>query len=279
MKNVLYFIMFIRGQYHVERNGIMPRKSRKNQKTIVKTYHVMIRGVNRQSIFWDDLDKKKFIKESVKTKEKYHYQIYGYVLMSNHVHIIIYDIEEGLSNIIHDICMNYAIYFNRKYERTGHLFQNRFKSKQVEKQNYLLNLVRYIHKNPIDDYDVYLWSSYKEYVDKPIITDVEFVLDMFSKNNIESIRKFIEFHKLDMNKDEKYEFEFEKKKITDNEARKEINKICNIEEVTNKSKQEKRTYIREILRIEGINIMQISRILGIDRKFIERTRNLYKDDH
>ena len=94
----------------------MPRISRENSKTITQTYHLIIRGINKQDIFFDDYDKKKFLKEIERTKEKYQYEIYAYVLMNNHVHITIFDKNDNKSNVVHSICTSYAEYFNKKYE-------------------------------------------------------------------------------------------------------------------------------------------------------------------
>lgn len=147
----------------------MPRISRTNSKTITNTYHIMIRGINKQAIFFDDFDKEKFIKEIKLAKEKYKYKIYAYVIMNNHVHLVIDDAKDCISEIMHMICSKYAMYFNKKYERVGHVFQNRFKSFPIESEEYLWQCFYYIHLNPVKakitgKMNRYQYSSAQEYI-------------------------------------------------------------------------------------------------------------------
>ena len=145
----------------------MPRSCRENQKSYTGVYHVILRGINQQEIFYDNTDRRKFLKCIKETKEKYYYDLYAYVLMHNHVHLVIMDKEDKLSKVIQSLAISYALYFNKKYNRIGHVFYNRFKSKYVENLPYLLNIIRYIHFNPeksgICQYSKYYWSSYHEY--------------------------------------------------------------------------------------------------------------------
>jgi len=137
-------------------------------KSSTKVYHVILRGNGKQDIFLDDEDKGKFLKEIKNTKEKYGYELYTYCLMTNHVHLVMFDKEEKLSKIMQSLEVAYSSYFSKKYEKVGHLFQNRFLSKPVETREYLMQVCRYIHQNPvkagISKVDDYNWSSYKEYI-------------------------------------------------------------------------------------------------------------------
>lgn len=126
----------------------MPRLPRSENKNETKVYHIIIRGVNKQDIFIDNQDKSKFLQELKLSKQEYNYSIYAYVLMTNHVHLVIFDKNDSLSAIMHKLCTKYAMYFNKKYNRVGHVFQNRFKSIGVDTEEYLKHLVRYIHNNP-----------------------------------------------------------------------------------------------------------------------------------
>jgi len=144
-------------------------------------YHVMLRGVNRQQIFEDDDDYRKFImilhdmtspKDELKRPLPPRCAFYTYCLMPNHVHLLIQEKEEKLSKTVKQIASRYAMYYNNKYEHFGHLFQDRFKSEPVESYSYFLTLIRYIHQNPVagrlcqrvEDYD---WSSWAEYTNAP----------------------------------------------------------------------------------------------------------------
>jgi putative transposase len=145
----------------------MPRHARKKSKTGV--YHVMVRGINKEIIFHDDEDRRKFLYILAKVKEGYPFELLGYCLMNNHVHLLIREGTENISQIMKRIGTRYAIYFNSKYDRKGHLFQNRFRSERVEDEEYLLTVLRYIHQNPVkaflvNDTKDYLWSSYRAYL-------------------------------------------------------------------------------------------------------------------
>jgi len=143
----------------------LPRISRRKSQSDV--YHCILRGINKQDIFFEEKDYLKFQDIIRKTKETYLYQLYSYVLMPNHIHLEIKDKNQKLSQTMHSIETSYANYFNRKYERKGHVFENRFQSKNVENDFYRFNLVRYIHQNPlkagISKMEQYQWSSYFEY--------------------------------------------------------------------------------------------------------------------
>jgi len=154
----------------------MTRPLRTNSGTGI--YHVMLRGINKQIIFESPLDYGKFlnllyqmvypIDESRKPMPP-KCIIYAYCLMPNHVHLLIQEKNQNLSNIIKQIAAAYALYFNKKYERCGHLFQDRFKSESVADAAYFFTLLRYIHQNPVagglcEKVDDYEWSSWREYI-------------------------------------------------------------------------------------------------------------------
>ena len=169
----------------------------------------MIRGINKEKIFYDNQDKNKFLKILKETKERYKYEIYAYCLMNNHVHLLIFDLKNNISNCLKSLEITYALYFNKKYNRVGHLFQNRYKSKAVENERYLLKLVQYIHKNPekaeICLTGEYEWSSFNEYLYKSKIVDCNFILTVFDND----ISKFKRFHLIDTESyADELEFEF-----------------------------------------------------------------------
>ena len=140
----------------------MPRMARKFSNT--KVYHIIFRGNDKQDIFFDQNDYKKFLKELTKAKEKYKFDLYAYCLMTNHIHLVVYDKNENLSKAMQRLILTYSIYFGKKYEKVGHLMQERFLSKNVETKEYLIRLCRYIHLNPVKakiaKVNTYKWSSY-----------------------------------------------------------------------------------------------------------------------
>ncbi len=101
-------------------------------------FHVIMRGINKQIIFEDDEDKQRFLETVVRYKEICKYEIYSYCLMSNHIHLLLKESNESISNIIKRISSSYVFWYNKKYGRCGHLFQERFKSEVVLDDSYFL---------------------------------------------------------------------------------------------------------------------------------------------
>ena len=254
----------------------MPRGSRENKKSYTGVYHIILRGINSQEVFFDNMDREKFIKEIQTTKEMYGYKLYAYVLMTNHIHMLIQDENNYISKIMQSLAIRYAMYFNKKYERIGHLFYNRFHSKCVEDEKYLLNVQKYIHRNPQKDgicrMDKYRWSSYQEYIGNNNIVDTEFILSIFNEDKYRAIKIWKDYHQ--SISDDKDEEEFEiRNKLTDDEAILEIKqklKIDNIMEIQKYNTEYKRKIIREIASIKGITKEQLARIIGVNRRTIHR---------
>ena len=151
-------------------------------------YHIVFRGVNRQHIFEEDKDYQKMIETLEKLKKDISFEIYAYCFMSNHVHILLKENKElDISLIMKRLLTKYARWYNIKYDRSGALIANRYKSEAVEVDEYFLSVVRYIHQNPlkakmIENIRDYKWSSYLDYINMADgITDKEFVLDQISQ--------------------------------------------------------------------------------------------------
>lgn len=132
-------------------------------------YHITSRGNNRKKIYINESDYKQFLEYLLKAKEKFKFNLYAYVLMPNHYHLLIETLQANLSRIMHYINTSYSTYYNVKRRQCGHLFQGRYKSILVDKDNYFLELTRYIHLNPVRAKMVksperYKWSSYNGYI-------------------------------------------------------------------------------------------------------------------
>jgi REP element-mobilizing transposase RayT len=160
-------------------------------------YHVIARGNQRQRVFKGDDDYQKYISLLAFYKERYKYSLYAYVLMSNHVHLLIEARQIPLSKILQGINQSYTMYFNRKYRTVGHLFQGRYKAILCDKDAYLLSLVKYIHLNPVrakmaKTAGEYLWSSQGSYdkQKKGDIIDTNQVLRMFSEDKSQARRLY-----------------------------------------------------------------------------------------
>ncbi|MFZ5645389.1 MAG: REP-associated tyrosine transposase [Bacillota bacterium] len=162
-------------------------------------YHIIVRGNQRQNIFLDDADRLEYIKRLKRYKQKCGFILYAYVLMSNHVHLLLETPKDPIARIMQMINFTYTQYFNKKYNKVGHLFQGRYKSYLCDKDNYLLGLVRYIHKNPVRAGLVklpeeYHWSSQRDYIDGVSeLVDAEKVLRIFSERLSIARKKYKEF--------------------------------------------------------------------------------------
>src|SRR5208337_1748561 len=146
----------------------MPRTARVAPKEHV--YHVLTRGNNRQDVFEDEDDFRKYLDILLRYKEKYRFTLYHYVMMTNHVHLVMEPSEGGggLSEIMKGINLAYAQHYKRKYSHSGHFWQDRYKSIIISKDEYLLACGSYVELNPVrakmvKDPKDYTWSSYRVY--------------------------------------------------------------------------------------------------------------------
>ena len=243
----------------------MPRSARQRSKS--GYYHVLVRGIGRQNIFEDDEDRERFIDTLQRYKEEMNFEIHAYCLMGNHVHILIKDNEDKLDLILKKIQCSYAYYFNWKYERIGHLFQDRFKSEAIEDDDYYLAVLRYIHQNPekagISYAAEYKWSSYSEYVLDERITDTEFALELLGGRE-----KYIEY--MNGNGETNCLEIAEAMRLTDEKAIEIIKKKCKVKsgQALQEFEVEKRNKALRKLKEEGLSIRQISRLTGINRGIV-----------
>jgi len=168
----------------------MPRKAR--VKTGDAIFHIMCKSISEIILFKDDEDKGKYLSLIKKYKDLYKCKIYGYCLMDNHSHILIDANGADISKVMHGINFSYAMYFNRKYEREGHLFKDRFKSKIVDNDLYLKTLSLYMHNNPtnISRYkncpEKYGFSSLGIFLGKRVdsfkLVDYGFIMSLFGES-------------------------------------------------------------------------------------------------
>jgi len=144
-------------------------------------YHVITRGNQKQIIFKDTDDFCNYLKMLKKALRENNILIYSYCLMPNHTHLLIEPkCLSDMSNCMHWLNRGYTAYFNAKYEKVGHLWQGRFKSKPIIKGRYLINCANYIEENPVragivSDPSDYRWSSYRErclLYDKTLLDDI-----------------------------------------------------------------------------------------------------------
>jgi len=166
----------------------MPRQARLDIPGAL--HHIMARGINRSAIFTDEEDKSRFLQRLGENVTKAEASIYAWVIMDTHVHILFKSGKLGISAVMRKLLTWYAQYYNRRHKRTGHLFENRYKSILCDEDNYLLALVRYIHLNPVranlvttmEQLNEYKWSGHRQIMENTGSSwmDTEYILSHFA---------------------------------------------------------------------------------------------------
>jgi len=176
----------------------MPRQARLDFPGTL--HHVIVRGIERQKIVSDDTDRKAFVLRLGRVAAETVTCIYAWALMTNHAHILLRSGPEGLSPFMRRFLTGYAVSYNLRHRRHGHLFQNRYKSIVCEEDSYLLELVRYIHLNPLraglvetlEALDVYPYSGHSVLMGKikHKWQDRDYVLYKFGSKEGEAKREY-----------------------------------------------------------------------------------------
>lgn len=251
----------------------MPRKARVRSETGV--YHAMVRGINRQNIFHDREDRTVYLEKLSLVKERSSCLIYGYCLMSNHIHLIIAETVETISQVMKRLGSTYVYWYNRKYGRVGHLFQGRFRSEPIDVDTYLLTALRYIHQNPVKagfthDCVSYPWSSYHDYMSpgktRKSLTDTALALGIVGGQ-----KQFAKFHEkpcaddlLDIEDLSQASDELAEQLILQVLAGKTAGELLNMP-IPDRDK-----LLRKLKALPGVNQLQIARTTGINRNTIQR---------
>ena len=242
-------------------------------------YHVVLRGINKQTIFEDDEDNEKFLLTLNQYKKKSGYKILAYCLMGNHIHLLMKTEDESLGQCFKRIGVSYVQWYNMKYYRVGHLFQDRYKSEVVETDDYFKAVIRYIHWNPLKARIVtrlvdYPWSSYREYLglSSEFHVDKDFVLKLFHEDSAQAIVEFKMFNEIET--DDRCLDISEKKRMSDEMAIRMIKKkfsVTSSKDIGDFNPEQKQGCIRYMLD-KGMSVLQISRVTGISRYFIYESR-------
>lgn len=158
-------------------------------------YHIVLKGINSEQIFYDDNDYINFLKVLKKSCDDYDVQVLAYCLMNNHIHLLLKFSENNIPQVFKSIGASFVLRYNNKYMRTGSLFNGRYYSKAVNTDEYLLTVLKYIHFNPVsarlcESPADWKWSSYNEYVTKTEkFCNIEFIYGIIDKS------QFFELHK------------------------------------------------------------------------------------
>jgi len=163
-------------------------------------YHVMLRGNGGQDIFFNNEDRFHLYLLLQEGIARYGYRVHGFCLMKNHMHFALQVGQIPLSKILQNLSFRYTRWVNRRKKRMGHLFQGRYKALLVDADNYLLELVRYIHLNPlrakiVKKPEEYAWSGHRAYMGKQKLLwlSAQWVLGQFAKDISVARRRYAEF--------------------------------------------------------------------------------------
>lgn len=179
----------------------MPRQARLDAPGAL--HHIMVRGINKSNLFSGDKDKRRFLERLGELIVEGQCAIYAWALMDNHVHLLFRSGRHSISDVMRRLLTWYAQYYNRQHHRSGHLFENRYKSILCDEDTYLLALVRYIHLNPVrakiisklEGLDRYPWTGHRLIMDKKIVPwmDTEFVLARFGEKRRKALNEYRRF--------------------------------------------------------------------------------------
>ena len=180
---------------------IMPRQARLDAPGTL--HHIIIRGIEGTPIFLNDQDRQNFLSRIDPLVDKTGARILAWALMDNHVHLLMLSGPQGISKFMRSLLTGYAIWYNRRHQRIGHLFQNRYKSIVCEEDPYLLELVRYIHLNPlragvvqsVKELEGYPWCGHSVLVGrlKKAWQEKDYILEHFGAQRSRALRAYRRF--------------------------------------------------------------------------------------
>ena len=240
----------------------MPRKAREKSESGI--YHVLLRGINRETIFSEEEDCRKFLEVLAAAKEAGGFLLFGYCLMNNHIHLLVKEADEPLPQIIKRIGVRFVYWYNMKYGRSGPLFQDRYMSEPVESGRYFLTVLRFIHQNPQKAWLVtrpenYKFSSYTAYINiNSGLVDTSLALEMLDKES------FVQYMG-EISEERCLECGDYDTRLTDDEAKdimKRASGLRSPEQVTALPKKDRDRLLAEF-RAVGMSIRQISRLTGV----------------
>jgi REP element-mobilizing transposase RayT len=250
----------------------------------------MLRGINRQDIFEEQEDYQQFLirlqnlVDPIDDNGEHipsYFHVYAYCLMSNHVHLLLRERTESISISLKRLTVSYAAYYNKRYQRVGHLFQDRFKSEPVNDIEYFVTLLRYVHQNPVKagicvKAEEYTWSSWQEYLnDDGILPTLCYTRAVLKRITLENLKELVD-ETLDGDiTDVEYTTD---DCLTDDDIRQYLRVHWHLEHPTDLQKKEKtdrNEILIEVIRY-GAPLRQLSRLTGISYGVIQRINGKIK---
>lgn len=236
-------------------------------------YHSIAQGVDKQNLFYENSDRYFFISLLEKYSYKYRVEIHTYVLMDNHLHLLLRDNDKNISQFMQSVTSVYARFFNNKYDRIGHLFNDRFMSKPVEDTDYLLNCFQYIINNPqkenISKINAYKWSSYYSYKSKNTFVKTDYLKTILGGED--KLYKF-----LNTNQPQTKYIYLEPRKKKSEILKNQYIKICTLLKsdspiIQSQTDIKEKTEKIKLLIQEGFSINTISRITRVSKYIIRKS--------
>ena len=249
----------------------MPREARKISCSNI--YHAMLRGINRQVICEEDADRRVFMMALKECKDVSGFKLHAFCLMPNHVHLLIEPAGEPLELIFKRLGVKYVGWFNRKYDRAGHLFQDRFRSENVEDNLYFMTVLRYILQNPMkagmeSQPGSYPWSSYLAYK-KGIgsITDTQYAIDLFGSQ--EALIDYVLLGNEDTVMDED-QFDWRMRIEKAKEIMEQVSGCATVSDFQRLDRRIQKEYAVKMY-LAGVSAYQIAKMTGMSKSTVERT--------
>jgi REP element-mobilizing transposase RayT len=257
----------------------MPRKPRTFSSTGI--YHIILRSVNQRIIFEEDSDYHKFLFVLRECTKKYDVLVYAYCLMDNHVHLLMKIPPDNMSAFFQSLGTRFVRWYNNKYMRIGHLFQDRYYSVAIEDDRAFLSVIAYIHNNPIKANicsfcSQYRWSSFNAYYGE----NTSFIDVSLAYNIAGSKAALIQFFAKEPINSENELFSDDHRDsqhfLTDERAIrvfKSLTHLSSLSDTKDLSKKQRDTFIRQ-LKDEHMTIKQISRLMDVSEKTVRRACQL-----
>lgn len=242
-------------------------------------YHVMIRGINGEKIFIKSFYKSKVLRDIKEIGEELRFNVIGFCVMDNHMHLLVKAGEEELITLMKRLNIKYAMFYNKLENRYGHVFQDRYKSEAIEDDRYYLGVLRYIHNNPVragisQNILNYKWSSANEYVNqKSDIIEECYLAEMLKL--FRNMDAFLKFHD-----DFDYNVYVDNKEDEKDNIQMIINKIINdfvnkykIEDEKKINKEQKSELAEILLKRNICTIKEIADLCRMSTKDIISIKN------
>ncbi len=253
----------------------MPRRPRIMSSTGI--YHIILRSVNQHLIFEEDSDYQKFLYILSDCKMKYDIKVYAYCLMDNHIHLLLNSPADKLPSLFQSLGSKFVKWYNNKYLRTGHLFQDRYYSTTIENERAFLAAIVYIHNNPVKANicrypSEYRWSSYNAYYGQKNNLIETNLADRIAGNRDSLLRFFS--RPINNTYDELFANDHRKQKlfITDEKALEvfiSTSKLTSTSEVNHLNKVQRNRLVHN-LRAKGLTVKQIARLMDISETTVKR---------